>query len=945
MSRVFLAEETRLNRRVVIKVLPGDMSAGVSAERFEREIHLAANLQDPHIVPILAAGETSHGVPFYTMPFVEGESLRHRMEAGGLSFQEAVDVLKDVAMALESAHRHNVIHRDIKPGNVLLTGRSAVVTDFGIAKALSESRGSTTDATLTTAGMSVGTPAYMSPEQASGDQIDIRTDLYSWGVLAYELLGGTHPFPGRETRQQLLAAHVTEAPRPLDEVNPGLPPQLEDLVMRCLEKNREDRPQSAAELLSVFSGLAVAGASDPRPVGPWLTRRRGAALALAAVTLIALGLLYQDRREQTWAKDVAAPEIEALARDQLYEEGHRLARRALAILPDDSTLREIASGVSREVSVLSEPTGAQVYRRPYLSDESDWESLGSTPLQAHPMPRGLSRLRIEAPGYRPYEVGTFGPEITVVLRPGSGVDGAGEMVRVPGSEVIPAYWITGLGHLEPRELADFEFGRYEVSNRQFQAFVDAGGYARRELWDDVIRRDGQPLPWDEAMRLFVDATGRPGPSTWELGRYPAGEDDFPVSGVSWYEARAYARFAGRQLPTIYHWMLAASSTQGDLILPSSNVGGARTAPVGQHRGMSAYGAFDVAGNVREWTVNAMGDNRFILGGGHGDPPYMFYNVNYLDASDRSSENGFRLADFSSDPSAELLASSIAGRLRDFSTEEPASDEIYAVYRRLYDYDHVALAARIESTDTTPEWIRERITFAGPDGDERVIAYLFVPPHGDPPYQTVVFFPGAQSLIGRNPMPPGGYGNFASLVTRTGRAFMHPVYKGTFERRLEGGVGTWYPNETTAYRDLVLTMGKELRRSVDYLSTRPELVDADNLAYMGHSWGGSLAGVMMAIEPRFKAGVLNCPGLTMARPQPEVDPFHFLPRVTIPVLMVAGRHDAIFPLEASQLPMFRLLGSTPEEKRHVVVESAHCSPRNAFMGEALDWMDRWLGPVR
>ncbi len=178
MARVFLAEEARLDRRVVIKVLPTELSAGVSAERFEREIQLAAALQDPHIVPILAAGETSGGLPFYTMPFVEGESLRKRMDGGSLSVDEAAAIMRDVALALEAAHKHNVIHRDIKPGNVLLAGRSAVVTDFGIAKALSASRDATVQATLTSAGMSLGTPAYMSPEQIAGDDIDTRADLY-----------------------------------------------------------------------------------------------------------------------------------------------------------------------------------------------------------------------------------------------------------------------------------------------------------------------------------------------------------------------------------------------------------------------------------------------------------------------------------------------------------------------------------------------------------------------------------------------------------------------------------------------------------------------------------------------------------------------------------------------------------------------------------------------
>ncbi|MGI8765107.1 MAG: serine/threonine-protein kinase [Gemmatimonadaceae bacterium] len=201
MSRVFLAEERRFGRKIVIKVLTPELTADLSAERFEREISLAAGLQDPHIVPVLSAGVAA-GLPYYTMPFVDGESLRARLTAVGpqrLPVVDAVTILRDVAAALEYAHGRGVVHRDIKPENVLLAGRMAVVTDFGIAKAVSAA---TTVAgrpggTLTQAGVSLGTPGYMAPEQVAGDEVDQRADIYAWGVMAYEVLVGAHPFaPG-----------------------------------------------------------------------------------------------------------------------------------------------------------------------------------------------------------------------------------------------------------------------------------------------------------------------------------------------------------------------------------------------------------------------------------------------------------------------------------------------------------------------------------------------------------------------------------------------------------------------------------------------------------------------------------------------------------------------------------------------------------------------------
>jgi tetratricopeptide (TPR) repeat protein/tRNA A-37 threonylcarbamoyl transferase component Bud32 len=255
MSRVFLAEESRLRRRVVVKVLSPELAAGISAERFEREIQLAASLMQANIVPVLSTGETN-GLPYYTMPFVEGESLRSRlMRENGVPADEVPGILRDVARALAYAHERGVVHRDIKPDNVLLSGGAAVVTDFGIAKAIAAARGPA-GATLTQFGTSIGTPAYMSPEQAAGDpHVDHRADIYSLGCMAYELLSGQLPF-GNRTPQRMLAAHMSEEPKPLLEIAPLASPALATLVMSCLAKDMNARPQSARELIKALDAIA-----------------------------------------------------------------------------------------------------------------------------------------------------------------------------------------------------------------------------------------------------------------------------------------------------------------------------------------------------------------------------------------------------------------------------------------------------------------------------------------------------------------------------------------------------------------------------------------------------------------------------------------------------------------------------------------------------------------
>jgi tetratricopeptide (TPR) repeat protein len=266
MSRVFVAREEALRRNVVVKVLPPDLLAGVNAERFDREIELAAGLQHPHIVPVLTAGQMS-GVPYYTMPFVDGESLRARLTTGGaLPMTEVIGILRDVAKALAYAHERGIVHRDIKPDNVLLSGGSATVTDFGIAKAISAARTVAPGGTLTQIGTSIGTPAYMSPEQAAADPaMDHRADIYSFGCLAYEVITGRPPFLAKSP-QKLLAAQMGETPQPVSELRPDVPMALAQLVMKCLAKDADDRPQRAADIVRVLETVTSSAGHEAMPM-------------------------------------------------------------------------------------------------------------------------------------------------------------------------------------------------------------------------------------------------------------------------------------------------------------------------------------------------------------------------------------------------------------------------------------------------------------------------------------------------------------------------------------------------------------------------------------------------------------------------------------------------------------------------------------------------------
>jgi serine/threonine protein kinase/dienelactone hydrolase len=1012
MGEVFLGEDTALHRKVALKFLPDELAdSPESRARFLVEARAAAALSHPNICVVHEVGvarfrdedaaateagaaddaevpdhasewdsidesgsgasaatdeDAGAGRPFIAMEYLEGETLHDKLKAGSLSFQEADAILHQVLNGLEAAHAQGIVHRDIKSQNIMVTPRGqAKILDFGLAKV----RGGRT---LTKDVDTLGTVAYMSPEQAENANVDPRSDLWSVGVVLYEMLSGTLPFRG--SRETVVLHHILyEEPEPLPELKPSIPKELRNIVARALQKDPDDRYPSATEMLAELRGYEAGVLAET--VGIFnvrsLVRRLrnpavGIPAAAAVVALIAFTSWYGRRQaEVRRIREEVMPAIaEMAAQSDLMrdmDEPYLLVEQAEMVLGEDPELAELASRVSLNIDILTDPEGAQVYRKPYDDPDAEWTFIGTTPIEGIRVPIDVFRWRIEKDGYAPVMAvasswdiapnlnGVVGNSLVRTLDPVSDIPEG--MIRVPGSDGPQG------------SVPDFFIGRYEVTNRQYKAFVDAGGYRSPEYWTHPFVQDTRTLDRDLALARFVDRTGLPGPATWEGGGYPPGQEDYPVSGVSWYEAAAYAEWAGSELPTAVHWAVAGGRRTPLLqwyqlggmttLAPFSNFDSPGPLAVGSRPSLSAYGTYDMPGNVREWCLNDAEGGRIVRGGAWSDNPYSFYNVTALPPMDRSPQNGFRVARY---PDRSAVDPAHFGPFafpatRDLRSQEPVSDEIFQVYRDQFTYDPTPLNSVVEIREESPRgWIREKVSYEAAYGGERIVGYLHLPKDVEPPYSVVVYFPGSQAMAGgdRDHLDDWlEFNVFVSFLPAAGRAVLYPTFLGTFQRFDPSHVPMNDPGPSRAFSDYTVQLVQDFMRSVDYLETRDD-IDTDRLAFYGMSLGGAAGTMIPAVDERVRAVVLLAGGIVPEvdmQPRPEADLWNYVSRVRQPTLMINGRYDTGFGLEKGVLPVFEALGSPEQDKALKLYDTDHIPPRPDFIRDILGWLDRYLGPVR
>ena len=505
-------------------------------------------------------------------------------------------------------------------------------------------------------------------------------------------------------------------------------------------------------------------------------------------------------------------------------------------------------------------------------------------------------------------------------------------------------WLQGLD-FENINIKAFSIAENEVSNKDFQEFVDAGGYENRIYWDFPFQVGNKTYDFNSSIKMFTDRYGRPGPSNWAYGQFPTGLDNYPVTGISWFEARAFAKYSNLSLPNVYQWLLASGNPENlgnvnQYVTRNSNYNSTQLREVSNKLG-SYNGLNNIGGNIKEWTLNPNGYNQekfSIMGGAFNEPSYTFNNYYSLSPLDRSIGNGFRLSKNLTNGESELDNDIIPEFKRNFYEIEDVSDEVFDVYKSQFDYNSQPLNSKTSNIENFQDGYSSQIfemetTY---ESDEKLFGYVVFSNRFKDKYDPIIIYPNASS-IGSNTdtnLPNQLLNGFKYLIDE-GYAIIHPVYHNTYSR--EKTHNTWWPNDSEKYKNTIIKIGQDYKRSLDYIESRNDF-NFENLSYFGYSWGSTTSNYLLAIDDRIKAAVLCVGGLMMQKSKKEVEAHYYVRRIKTPILHIVGKEDGIFGFEESYKPWKELIGTAKDKLKLIELDNVgHGLPWDTIRKHHSNWI--------
>ena len=690
--------------------------------------------------------------------------------------------------------------------------------------------------------------------------------------------------------------------------------------------------------------LFVKSKKDP-PEKSQSKNKKGKLIRIGNVILTGLFLvlfLYFFRKSQS-KDNLLTEQLPKIS--NAFEKGDNLyvfkkTKTLLEEYPDNIILKNYFIKSSRKINISSDIEGTEVYVKYYK--DSVWNYLGLAPIDSLRVPaispdvedfnlkliNGDTEYISDGEEYGYFDISLIKklPEGYVFKRTKENI-----FMNFPGiflgtDNSIPAYGIS----------------QAEVSNQQYKQFIEDGGYENPRFWDFPINYNGKEYSFNNSISLFTDKFGKSGPKNWIYGDFNEGEENFPVKGISWFEARAYAKYKGHSLPNIYQWLDAAKLSGFTAKLPDingSNYNSSKPREVDFNTNNKMLP--NIAGNVREWVINSHGEDRkAILGGSYETNEYTFNSFYSLSPFNRSEQNGLRLVKNFSDKETSNDNFIVKHIERNFSLEKNVSDEVFEVYKSQFDYPNSELKVIVSAIESSNKKYKiEKFQMSTPyKSNEKLYGYIITSKKFEKKSKPIIEFPSAGAIFSDELNIDNNIIKEKKYLLDEGYSIIIPVYHNTWDR--EKTIKDWWPNETEEYKNTLIKIGKDFKRVIDFLETRENL-DIESLSYMGYSWGSVTSNILLAIENRITSAAIFVGGLMLQKSRKEIESHLYVRRIKIPILHIVGKLDGIFEFEDSFLPWNELIGTPEIHKKIIILDKVgHGLPQDIMIDNHLQLLKKY-----